>query len=244
MKRVFFIPDCHIPYVDRMAWAVMTNALRAFRPDVLVVLGDFIDCHAVSSHSKDPLRPLRLADEIEGVHVYLDELDAVGVPEKVFVLGNHEDRLRRYLWDRAPALFGCVSVPQLLRLSERDWEVVEYGDGRWVGKVYCTHDMGKSGKYAVKQALADAGCNIVIGHLHRMEVTYDGSALGDTHVGACFGWLARVDVATDYKKRLLAMKEYQLGFGVGYLEDDGTVHLSGVPIVDGHCVLEGEAIWP
>ncbi len=243
LHRILFIPDTHAPYHDVAAWNTMLLAAQVFRPSIIVHNGDFADCYTVSTHSRHPQRRGQLEGEIAVCRELLDQLDAIpGVQRKIITLGNHEDRLRRYLWDRAPELFGMVSIPSLLQLDERGWEWCDYGDGVWLGKLYCTHDLGKHGKYAAQQALVDGGCNVVIGHLHRMQTVYLGTSTGDKHVASCFGWLARDDVAHDYRNKLVAQREYQHGFGLGYMTPSGDVHLHGVPIVNRRCVVEGVVV--
>ncbi len=41
LRRVLFIPDCHVPYHDAKAWRLMLAAAKVLKPDVVVVLGDY-----------------------------------------------------------------------------------------------------------------------------------------------------------------------------------------------------------
>ena len=54
LKRIFFMPDVHVPHHSVRAFQVAVNACKRFDPDILVVLGDFADFYSVSSHDKDP----------------------------------------------------------------------------------------------------------------------------------------------------------------------------------------------
>ena len=242
LKRILFIPDAHRPYHDKDAYAVMLAAARRFKPHTLAILGDYADFYAVSSHDTDPRRANMLEQEVADVLCGLDELDALpGVERKIYVEGNHEQRLERYLMKKAPALFGTVSVASVLELERRGWEYAPYKEFARVGKLLVTHDLDKYGLNAVRAARADAEANIVIGHVHRMEVLYGGCAFGSTKVAACFGWLGSRK-ASSYKHRIRANREWTHGFGIGYMEPSGTVHLRGVPIIDGACCLNGELV--
>ena len=97
LEKVLIIPDVHCPYEDKKAWALMMKAMRDWSPHHIVVMGDFIDCYSVSSHSKDPNRVLQLKDEVEASIKLLQELQDLGAKNNVFLAGNHEDRLERYL---------------------------------------------------------------------------------------------------------------------------------------------------
>ena len=219
----------------------MMAAAAQFRPDTIVVLGDFADFYAVSFHSKDPRRALTLESEVKDVRLGLDALDSLGASRKVFVAGNHEHRLERYLCDKAPALFGLVDVPELFELKDRDWEYVPYMDGIDIGKLYVTHDLGKCGKYAIQSARDDVEGNVVIGHIHRMGLHYQGNAKGVPKLAAAFGWLGDFD-EIGYKHKRTALKDWTHGFGIGYMNAKGDVFLQGIPIFDGKCCVEGKIV--
>jgi len=241
---ILFVPDLHAPYHDRKAWALVLQAARLLKPSYVHLAGDMIDCYAVSQHEKSLNRLQDFKYEIDGANEALDELAAAAKGATfIYTEGNHEYRWPRYLSAMAPQAgrLPGSSMKDLLRIKERGWIWVPYREFYKLGKLYLTHDLEKSGVNAVRQALSDAQASIVIGHLHRMSVVYGGDAMGNTHVAACFGWLGgREDV--DYKHRLRANREWQLGFGVGQLLESGNVHLSAVPIVDYECVVAGKLL--
>jgi predicted phosphodiesterase len=240
-ESILFIPDVHAPYHNRQAWQLLIKAAKLLKPDWLVCLGDFWDFYSVSSHSKDPRRQLRLHQEIEAGLKLHRELDALGAKNKVFVCGNHEERLERYLMDKAPALFDMLPIKDILQLSKRGWKYVPYKQHTRIGKLYVTHDCGYAGSNALTKSQATYENNVVIGHTHRMEYRVVGNATGHPHISASFGWLG--DVAkVDYMHRIQADRSWALGFGVGYLQPSGAVHLTPVPIVQNRLVLEGETV--
>src|ERR1019366_5825021 len=68
-QRVLIIPDAHFPFQSTDAWRLMMSAARWYCPDVLVVLGDFIDCYSVSSYPKSPGRLLSLKNEVDAANI-------------------------------------------------------------------------------------------------------------------------------------------------------------------------------
>ena len=88
--------------------------------------------------------------------------------------------MQRYLWTRAPELPGLVSYEAAVGLKASGWRVTDYGKMLRVGKMHFTHDLGKAGSGAAKQAMQDVQGNVVIGHTHRMEVYYAGNAKGSS----------------------------------------------------------------
>ncbi len=243
LRKVLFIPDTHVPYQDKRAFDLMCKVAKTLKIDTAVILGDFMDCYSVSSHRKSPGRQLNLEDEILATHEVLDQLDALGFKEKHYIEGNHEWRLERYLADRAPDLFGLVSIPKLLNLEERGWKWQPYNQLLRLGKLYLTHDTGRSGVKAHDAARLDlGGKNVVIGHTHRMAYSVVRDLRGHTHVSAMFGWLGD-SKRVDYMHSAKAKREWPLGFGLGYWEPKtGVVHIQPVPIVFNRVCVEGKII--
>lgn len=241
--KIFFWPDTHVPFHHPVSVALVRQVVADWSPDVFVCLGDFADMFSVSSHSRDPRRKLLLEDEL---HAVRDELRAVerAMPagcRRIFLEGNHEWRLSRYLHDRAPELASLrgMSFRALCDLDANKWEWVPYMRHKKIGRLYLTHECGFAGKYAVHATGAAYGGNIAIGHTHRLGLHYFGDARGRSFVSATFGWLG--DAANiGYGHEASKARDWQLGFGIGRLLKSGDVHLQAVPIVNGKCVVEGK----
>jgi predicted MPP superfamily phosphohydrolase len=234
------VPDTHSPYHDKKAWALMMKAAKEFKPDTIAHMGDLGDFYAVSSHSKDPKRIRHLKDEIIEVRKLRQELDDLKPKRKIFIEGNHENRLERYLQDKAPELFGLVSSDDLLELSENNWEYIPYRESAKIGKLYITHDTGASGKYTTMRALETFQHSVVIAHHHQFQYMILGDATGEYCVGAQFGWLGDSS-KVDYMQQVKVAATWALGFGVGYHDTKtGIVYLVPCPIVDYTVCVEGK----
>jgi len=242
LEKILFIPDCHVPYHDKDAFNLMLKVGKAFKPDHAIILGDFADFYGVSSHSKDPNRALKLKEEIDATKDALDQIISIGAKNNVFVSGNHEDRLERYLRDKAPELFNFISIPKILELKEKGFKYTPYKQAYKIGKLNITHDTGVAGRFAHYKALDTFQHNIIIGHTHRIGYAVEGDAQGQRHLGAMLGWLGDVN-EIDYMHQVKARKEWSLGFGIGYLDPKtGVVYVNPVPIINGTVVIEGELI--
>lgn len=240
LDPILILGDVHRPYHDKKAWALVLKVGRWLRPKHLWLLGDFCDFYAVSAHSKDPRRKRNLEDELVDVHAGLDALDALGATHKIYLAGNHEDRLRRYLQDKAPELFGVVEIPQLLGLPKRHWTYVPYKDYHKVGKVHLAHDVGQAGRYATYKALDAFQHTILTGHSHRLSYLVEGNCVGEHKLSASFGWLGDVG-KVDYMHKAGVLKNWALGFGVGWLDTvTGYAYLTPVPIVKYTCCVNGK----
>jgi len=242
LVRTLIVPDAHVPYHDRRAWALMLQAARVVRPERIVVLGDLLDFYCVSSHTKDPSRRISLEQEIEGGNEALDQLDALGARERILLAGNHETRLDRLLASRAPEIAGIVPrVAELLRLRERGWRHVEYRKSVRVGSLLLTHDMDQAGLHANLHARRKAEGDAVIGHTHRMAVTYLGDRDGVPSVGAMLGWLGDAS-AVDYRSDASVRYEWVHGFGVATDLPDGKTVIQPIPVFGGSCIVDGQLV--
>lgn len=213
---------------------------KSFKPDEVIILGDFADFYAVSSHNKDPKRALLFKEELDDSVVALKQVKALKAKKNVFIAGNHEDRLIRYLQTKAPELYDVISIEKLLCLDSLGFEFVPYRSFYQVGKLYATHDVGSTGSTALKAALDTFNRNIVTGHTHRMGYIIGGSIENDTHLSASFGWLGNHD-EIDYMAKAKVYKDWQLGFGIAHIDEKtGNCHVTPIPIVNYSCVVDGK----
>ena len=236
-----YIPDCHVPHHSRPSVDVMLQVARYVRPKTIVILGDFIDCAEVSFHDRSHHRIAGLKEEIDAGKSLRAELDAIGATRKIAMAGNHEHRLLRYLARNAPALLDVMpSIEHLLEFPQNGWECYAYGQHVQVGKVYVTHDAGHAGITAVRLTKAKYQHNVVLGHVHRGIVEYDGNMLGEKHVGISMGWLGDdSSVVTNYVPQSMKLHSWMNGFGLSFRDPSGNDHVQFVPIINGRAVVHG-----
>ena len=210
----------------------------------IVILGDHADFYSVSSHAKDPRVFSMLEDEVVDVLAGLEEID-VNFPDakKVFIEGNHEFRLERYLCDRAPALFGVTETRSVLGFDQRPhWKFVNYGPNQshqvLGSKLVARHEpLASSAKATASKAL----CSLVYGHIHRIEESHLVGLDGTNHVCFSVGWLGdkRKDKIFDYVK---AHHQWQMGFGLAWVDSTtGYFYHQKIHILENNtCVVNGK----
>jgi predicted phosphodiesterase len=165
-KKILIMPDTHVPYEDSKAVSLFYNVAKEMNPDIFVCLGDFADFYSVSFFSKRPDRVHQLDEELSAINVHLDYMDEI-MPRarKIFIAGNHEVRLERYLTDKAPALFNMVKIDKLFQLDKRkNWEYVPYKEHIKIGSLYLTHDVGSHGGNAHRKSRDVFNKSTIIGH--------------------------------------------------------------------------------
>jgi predicted phosphodiesterase len=236
MKKLLIVPDTHAPYHDERAVRIVESVIDHWQPDIFVCLGDWVDNLALSGHTPNKVHQgPNAGKEILAAATRLESLSR-GIKERHFIMGNHETRLERYIAQKAPALDGMLDIADALCLQKWD-SVTPYNETLKLGKVHFTHDVGKAGQNAHRSAAASYMGSVVIGHTHRMAYEVVGRQAGPPIVATMFGWLGN-SAAVDYLHRAEA-KRWPLGFGIGYMEPSGVIHLQPVPIVNYKCVVEG-----
>lgn len=216
LKLSLLIPDCHIPYHNKKAYDLMIRVAKDLNPDEICILGDYADFYSVSSHAKDPRIFNLLQDEVEAVNKELDKLDNLfPTAKKIFLEGNHEYRLERYLIDRAPALFGVTENRFLFNFDKRpNWTFIGYGPNQ-KHSILGSPLKAKHTPLASNARLtaAKALCSIVFGHIHSIEENHIVGMDGTNHVAFSVGWLGdkNKDQIFDYVKN---HHQWQLGFGL------------------------------
>jgi predicted phosphodiesterase len=247
LQSILFVPDTHAPFHDKRAWKVMMKAAREFGPDIVIHQGDLIDCYSISRFTKDPRRAMSLRQERDAARRLRADLDSLEPVRKLFIEGNHEDRLRVHLFDRAPEVAEELADRDaesysdgLLGLTRNGWEFTPYREDTRIGKLWLTHDVGNSGKYTTATALDTYQHSVTVAHHHQLQYLVKGDATGEYQVGAQFGWLGDVD-AIDYQHKIKVRSRWALGFGIGYHQvKTGLVYLVPVPIVNYSCCVEGK----
>lgn len=243
LETVIAVPDFHAPFHDELAVSTCVEAVREMRPDHLVFLGDGVDSYDISDFPRDPARKHKYKEEVASANEVLDRFDRLRVPDVRYCEGNHDQRLARFIAKRAPELYGMLDISEELRMRERRWQWIPYGEVTTIGRFRFSHEFGSCGKYAAAQALAGVRHCIVFGHTHRAQCEYGGLADGERHVAWSAGWLGDYEaLAFSYKKKWQARREWTHGFMWITLDETGCGWAQFVPILEGRCVVDGHVI--
>jgi predicted phosphodiesterase len=237
LKRLF-VPDLHAPYLDRAAFELMLSVAQDFKPQEVVFLGDFFDAECVKTHEPNALRnPRFLEDELQEGRNALKQVEVMsGAKSFVFLEGNHEDRIRRYIAINAPKLAKNIDVKQVLGIPDY-YRYLKYGqEGHYrMGNWLATHGT-LCGKYCAAAMLAKYGVNVIFGHVHRVQEARQ-TRFSDMIRAVSCGWLGVPRTAGEY---IRDVPDWQLGFGLGYWKPNGQAFIEVVEIQNYSCVFAGE----
>ncbi|MFN7262225.1 MAG: hypothetical protein ACK5UJ_00275 [Pseudobdellovibrionaceae bacterium] len=250
LKLAVIIPDSHVPYHDKKAFQILKKVMLHYKKQIseIVILGDFADFYAVNSHGKHPKLLHTLEEEVQGVQSELDWFDKnFASATKVFIEGNHEWRLARFIYQNAPALFGVTSTEGILKLHNRPkWKFIPYSPQQSYqvmgSKLTARHEPLAS---SVKATASKALCSLVYGHIHRIEESHLVGLDGTNHVCFSVGWLGnkKLDEVYGYVK---GHHQWQLGFGLAWVDTStGYFYHQKVHILDNYsCVIDGKVFKP
>lgn len=200
LQKGVLIPDPHIgyrrdsysremiPFHDRRCLDIDLQVIRDVKPDLIVILGDFLD---MPNWSKKFIRSPEFANilqaSVQEGHWWLRNMREI-VPDAriVYISGNHEERMTRFQKSNVKAAYGVksatateddpdlLSIPNLLDLQSLQIEWIgNYPDGgHWINdNLIAEHGSttsSVSGKSAGK-VLDDARESHVFAHVHRVE---------------------------------------------------------------------------
>lgn len=183
------VGDIHGNKADKAAMAAFLSDLKDIQPDRLILGGDIINCggflaeHHTLGYVADSNDSY--FDDMAQTNHWLDAMEEAAQPsEKVYLEGNHEWRVERWVLNQRLAHHRDIEMlrrqfaPELvLNLGVRGYEYIKRsevydpcGVPGWVkkDKVFFAHDVGLS-KNAAAAALARASANVVFFHSHRAD---------------------------------------------------------------------------
>jgi len=218
VKYALCIPDTHVDSHDERAYQLMLTVSKDLpHLDEICILGDFADMLSVTSHKKDAAYAAEiLQDEINAVKKKIKELNKLFPhTNKVYIEGNHENRLSRYISEKCPELFGVFSFPELIGISKDPyWKWVPYGPYQahkvLNSKLIARHTPLGGGVHHAKATAIKGMCSIIYGHVHQIQESQVVALDGKNYRAFCPGWLG------DYKKDAFSYVQNHAQWSLGF----------------------------
>lgn len=225
-------PDAHVPDHDRAVVEACILFAEYMKPDGVVDLGDFLELSCVSAHGRSTVDEEELSETLNIASDLLESLgerlDRAGVKKRAYIFGNHENRLHRYIVDKAPELYTTYpTLQEMLRLRESGWEFVSYGGRLRVGRVSIHHGQSHS-KYVAARTMEKEG-PMIIGHTHRAQVFAANTRPGYPEIGMTCG--TRGSLNKDYQYH--AKNDHVHAMGILTTTAEGFLNMNVVMIDDG-----------
>ena len=256
------------PIHDEAAIAVALAICADINPSLVVLVGDNLDGAELGKYRTSPAYQQTTQAAVDRLATLCAELrQAAPNARIVWLAGNHEERLPRYILDNAVAAFGLrkgnapeswpvLSLPYLARMDEHDVEFVPGypASAFWINdRLRVIHgDRVASGGSTAHKYLGNEKVSVIYGHIHRRE--YAARTREDRDgpkeiMAASPGCLATISGAVpstkgglDLDGRPMArIEDWQQGIGVvTYQDGDGLFTYHNIAIHDGWAMWAGK----
>lgn len=200
---IFIIPDTQCKQgVDLAYMHHIGNYIKLKRPDIIVHLGDHYDMASLSTYDKGKLSAenKRYKADIEagdeGIRILESYIQSIPnyKPRKVVTLGNHEDRIDRFVQDN-PNFEGLIGTDKLA-FDDYGWEVYPFLTPVNICGINFVHYLqntmtGKPLGGTALNRLKSVGESFVMGHVQTYDFCQRPLPLTGKHqigliVGACY----------------------------------------------------------
>lgn len=247
--------DVHYPHHDPRALSILHQILEITDPTVVVDHGDTLDAEQLGRWAKDPERRVSLADEIRMGVEHFGQITALTRPDcrHVWLEGNHEDRLRRTIWDMAdrraagelltlPTVREALQWGSLLGLDSLGWEQYPYQathDRRnfclLFDRIVCKHG-ASTGAHPAQAEFKKYGKSGISGHTHKMASHHHRDWNGQLR-WTCLGLMGRI--REDYVDHAAWQQSLAV---VTWSKDKSRWGMEHVQIIDGECYFRGKKL--
>ena len=197
-RKILVLPDIHVPYHNEKAVIKALTDGKIFGCDTVILLGDTMDCHMLSTHKKMK-GALDMVDEVKQTKELMALIRrAFPSAEVLYMEGNHEQRLSRHMEENSPALVGfdAITLPSLLNLQE-EFNVKYLTTGELIacGRMTFIHGhelKGLGGINPARKLYLRAKTSTICGHFHRPDTFFTRNIRGESiecHVLGTLGTL-------------------------------------------------------
>jgi hypothetical protein len=236
--------DSHFGHHDEDTLAIVGWIANEYQPQTISHMGDLLDCYIISKYDKNPARKDTLQDEIDQARRHLAWM-RLQSPLSRFVVheGNHEDRLRRLLWNLPSELRALSQLtdfkrtmtwPALLGLEEMGYEFVEYGKeetGTYIPGFRIRHGdiVRPEAAFTAKGEQLRWRVSGASGHTHRLGLYAHGSDLW-VETGCTCRLEAEYSQFTNWQQGCVLVEQ---------IVETGQINVTPVVIRNGRAVVNG-----
>ena len=194
VSKVAILSDIHVPYHTPQAIECAVKRAKKQDVDGIILNGDTIDCHSLSQFIRDP-RARSFKEERQTTNELLEYLRQEFPNARiVWRDGNHEDRFKTYMMQKAPEVYDerFFSIDRLLNFDDLCIEYVTDKRIVMLGGLAVMHGHEFHKGFAppvnpARGAYLKAKQSVIVGHHHRTsehtETALDGTMTTTWSVG-------------------------------------------------------------
>lgn len=231
------LSDVHLPFHDRPTVEAAVAAARKRRVAGVLLNGDILDFHELSRWDKSPDDPRYVAEVTAGREFLAWLRHRLPGAVIVYKIGNHEARLRSYLIQKAPALFGLdvLTVPGLLQFADHGVELVEDLQLIQAGKLHVLHGheyrpMIQTPVNPARGLFLRAKSVAICGHFHQTSEHHEPNIAGKPQ-GA---W--SVGCACNLSPPYMSLNRWNNGFALVHFDRGGEFSVENKRVMNGSVV--------
>ena len=224
MKRAGFICDAHIPCEDPRAYELALDILQDIKVDCLILGGDWSDFYSLNQYGVSPDVQFNLEEERYAVRKRLREMrKAFKDVEIIYLQGNHEYRLERFVDKYAPQFFNMITTDKFFNLGEFDIKYIPYGHDQKHNvlgtPLIARHEPLSCSLHCAYQTVIKGARSMIFGHTHRIQSVILKNIDGQHLKGTSCGCLLDFDSPVfKYRK---GVDSWAHGFNIITVLDDG-----------------------
>lgn len=254
LTRTAVINDLHLPFHDPDVLALVLDVLEDVHIDRLVLNGDAVDFYNINSHgAKDPDVPELLEDEFNSLEKFLNEVESRITAEKVFLCGNHEYRLDRFIMKQCPEFWNMLTLENHFNFKDRGWEHHPYNTEYQLENtnLYIQHSPPSYSENGAATSLKKKpGRSYIYGCTHRMQHAKVSVSQTEQYEVFFNGWLGSTDYSHAHERVFSYLKNHenwQQCFSLVSVVDGKHFSIDQIPIKrrDGKpwCMVDGHAYF-
>lgn len=199
--------DLHGPYVDMRAVTLAVDVFADQGITHLIINGDFLDFYTLNAYGpKHPDVQENLETELQWGEDTLKWLKKkLPDTEIIFILGNHEHRLERFILDKCPMFYNLVSLHKQLRLKELGIKWVHYNERFQLGKsdLFIQHSPPSYSENAAATSLKKKiDQDHIWGCTHRPDSYFRTGASGKVYTSYCLGWFGDKGIINELQRAM------------------------------------------
>lgn len=166
--KIAILSDIHFPFNINLK--PILNFLSRYKPNLIILNGDIVDFYEISMFIKDKsINDINLGiektiDFIKTIRNFYDNII-------YYRIGNHEERLIKYLWDK-PSIKDYLEFEKLFLANELNIKFIYKQDLLFTHNlnIFHGHELNLNNvKYVAERILERYSCNIIVGHFHNKQ---------------------------------------------------------------------------
>jgi len=173
-EKIIFLSDLHIPFVNKISLEIVLDFMKDLKPNKIILGGDILDFYQISNFTKNP-KQRNTNEEILLTKKFLYDLrNKFYDAEIIYLEGNHELRLERYIINNAKELYEILENILIEKL-ELEKLNIKYQKGVFkIGKLWFFHGheincKNSNIEYITNVVWKNVYDNFICGHWHRTQ---------------------------------------------------------------------------